>query len=377
MRVAIVGAGPAGLYLAYLLKRRDRAADVRVFEQNPAGATFGFGVVFSERALEFLREDDPETCDAIAPAMESWSDITLDLEGEVVAIDGVGFSAVGRLELLRLLQRRVEAVGVDVRFERCVTTLGELEDADLVVGADGVNSLVRRSHEKEFGASVGHLANKFAWYGTTKRFETLTQTFRRSGDGAFNAHHYRYSPQMSTFIVETDAATWRRAGFASMDEAATKAYLERVFAGVLDGHGLVSNKSVWRNFPKVANARWSAGKAVLLGDALHTAHFSIGSGTRLAMEDAIALARALKAHPADAGAAARAYEAARRPVLDKLTRAADASAEWYERFAEHMRLPPLEFAMSYITRSGRVDLERLRAVSPKFVAAYEQRINTG
>jgi len=377
MRIAIVGAGPAGLYLAYLLKRRDRAAEVRVFEQNPAGATFGFGVVFSERALEFLREDDAETCDAITPAMESWSDITLDLEGEVVAIDGVGFSAVGRLELLRLLQKRVEAVGVDVRFERCLTTLEELKDADLIVGADGVNSLVRRSHEKEFGASVGYLTNKFAWYGTTRRFETLTQTFRRSADGAFNAHHYRYSPGMSTFIVETDAATWQRAGFASMDEPSTKAYLERVFADVLGGHGLVSNKSVWRNFPKVRNERWRAGNAVLMGDALHTAHFSIGSGTRLAMEDAIALARAIGTHPADAGAAARAYEAARRPVLDKLTKAADASAEWYERFAEHMRLPPLEFAMSYVTRSGRVDLERLRAVSPKFVAAYEQRMNTG
>jgi len=373
MRVAIVGAGPAGLYLAYLLKRRDRGADVRVFEQNPAGATFGFGVVFSDRALEFLREDDAETYDAITPAMQSWSDITLDLEGEVVAIDGVGFSAVGRLELLRLLQKRVEAVGVDVRFERGVTTLEELSDADLIVGADGVNSLVRRTHEKGFGASIGFLTNKFAWYGTTKRFETLTQTFRRSADGAFNAHHYRYSPKMSTFIVETDALTWRRAGFASMDEPAAKAYLERVFADVLEGHGLVSNKSVWRNFPKVRNERWHAGNALLMGDALHTAHFSIGSGTRLAMEDAIALARALASHPADAGAAARAYEAARRPVLDKLTKAADASGEWYERFAEHMQLPPLEFAMSYITRSGRVDLDRLRAVSPAFVAEYEQR----
>lgn len=373
MRVAIIGAGPAGLYLAYLLKRRHRLADVRVFEQNPADATFGFGVVFSDRALEFLREDDPETYDAITPAMESWSDITLDLEGRVVSIDGIGFSAVGRLELLRLLQKRVQAVGVAVQFERPIGSLEEMKDVDLIVGADGVNSLVRRTYEKEFGASVGWLANKFAWYGTTRRFDTLTQTFRRSAHGAFNAHHYRYSPQMSTFIVETDAATWQRAGFAAMDESATKTYLERVFADVLDGHSLVSNRSVWRNFPKVANARWSVGKTVLIGDALHTAHFSIGSGTRLAMEDAIALARTLEAHPGDMIEAVRAYEAARRPILDKLTTAANASAEWYERFAEHMRLPPLEFAMSYITRSGRVDLGRLRAVSPKFVAAYEQR----
>jgi 2-polyprenyl-6-methoxyphenol hydroxylase-like FAD-dependent oxidoreductase len=373
MRIAIIGAGPAGLYLAYLLGRQGRRAEVRVYEQNPAHATFGFGVVFSDRALEFLREDDPETYGAITPAMESWSDITLDLDGRVVPIDGVGFSAVGRLELLRLLQERVRAVGVAVEFGRAIGSLDEVRDADLVVGADGVNSLVRRTYAHELGASVGHLTNRFAWYGTTRRFETLTQSFRRNGDGAFNAHHYRYSPGMSTFIVETDAATWKRAGFASMDEAGTRAYLERVFADVLLGHGLVSNKSVWRNFPQVSNARWSAGKAVLLGDALHTAHFSIGSGTRLAMEDAIALARAIEANPGDAGAAARAYEAARRPILDKLTTAANASAAWYERFAEHMKLPPLEFAMSYITRSGRVDLERLRAVSPRFVAAYENR----
>ena len=374
MRIAIVGAGPAGLYLAYRLKRGSSGAAVRLFEQNPADATFGFGVVFSDRALAFLRDDDPETYEAVAPVTESWSDITLDLEGQVVHIDGVGFSAVGRLTLLQLLQRRVQAARVPVEFQRPIASLRQVGEADLIVGADGVNSIVRRTHERDFGTSVSFLTNKFVWYGTTKRFETLTQTFRRNADGAFNAHHYRYSPNMSTFIVETDAATWQRAGFAGTDEPATTAYLERVFADVLDGHGLVSNKSIWRNFPKVANARWSAGKAVLIGDALHTAHFSIGSGTRLAMEDAIALARAIEAHSTDVVAAAAAYEAARRPILEKLTAAANASAEWYEAFAEHMKLPPLEFAMSYVTRSGRVDLNRLRAVSPEFVATYQRYV---
>jgi 2-polyprenyl-6-methoxyphenol hydroxylase-like FAD-dependent oxidoreductase len=180
---------------------------------------------------------------------------------------------------------------------------------------------------------------------------------------------------MSTFIVETDAATWQRAGFAVMDEPTTVAYLERVFADVLDGHRLVSNKSIWRNFPTVANQRWSAGKVVLIGDALHTAHFSIGSGTRLALEDAHALARAIEAHPADRAAAVGAYEAARRPILGKLIAAARASGVWYEAFADHMQLAPLEFAMSYITRSGRVDLDRLRAVSPRFVATYERYLS--
>ena len=174
MKVAVIGAGPAGLYLAYLLKRHQRADQVRVFEQNPAGATFGFGVVFSDRALEFLREDDPETCDAITPAMESWSDITVDLEGSVVRIDGIGFSAIGRLQLLRLLQERARAAGVDVAFERPVGSLAEVTDADLVVGADGANSLVRRSRERELGASVRFLTNRFAWYGTTRRIDTLT-----------------------------------------------------------------------------------------------------------------------------------------------------------------------------------------------------------
>ena len=371
LNIAVIGAGPAGLYFSYLLKQRRPSVRIRVFEQNPADATFGFGVVFSDRALEFLRDDDPATYELITPRMKSWSDITLDLNGEMVRIDGVGFSAIGRLELLHLLHERAESAGIGVEYERRIGSLAELGETDLIVGADGVNSLVRESSAVEFGASVEYLSNKFVWYGTSRRFDTLTQSFRRNEHGAFNAHHYRFSPTMSTFIVETDAQTWDRAGFAEMAPNDTQAYCERVFRDVLDGHPLVSNKSVWRKFPQVCNAHWSVGNKVLVGDALHTAHFSIGSGTRLAMEDAIALTNALAAHAGETAGALAAYEAKRRPVLGKLVDAANASAAWYENFAEHMRLPALDFAMSYIRRSGRVDRERLRAVSPEFIAQYE------
>ncbi len=296
MRIAIVGAGPAGLYLAYLIKRRS-GAEVQVFEQNRADATFGFGVVFSERALEFLREDDPDTAAAIASHLETWQDITLDLRGERIVIDGIGFAAIGRIALLRLLQGRARAAGVTLIWERPIARLEELGDADLVVGADGVNSLVRRSHAIALGSTVTYLTNQFAWFGTAKHFPTLTQTFRATALGHFNAHHYAYGHDRSTFIVEVDAVTFRRAGFDRKPHDEARATCEAVFADVLDGHPLISNSSVWRQFPQVRNARWRHGRHVLIGDALHSAHFSIGSGTRLAMEDAIALDAALARHP--------------------------------------------------------------------------------
>jgi len=371
MRIVILGAGPGGLYLAYLIKRRRRDAVVTVIEQNPADATFGFGVVFSDRALEFLREDDEPTYSAIVPVMESWNDIAVVHRGQRIAIDGVGFAAIGRLKLLQILQARARSVGVDPLYEHPVKSLDELNEADLIVGADGVNSLVRRSHEKQFGASVRLLTNHFAWFGTTRRFDTLTQTFVETETGSFNAHHYRYAPELSTFIVEVDQKTFHRAGFAQMSETETRALCERVFASALDGHALISNNSIWRQFPIVHNEHWTVGKCVLLGDALHTAHFSIGSGTRLAMEDAIALDRALAAHPDAVDMALAAYEAARRPILEKLVSGANQSAIWYEQFAKHMQLAPMDFAMSYVMRSGRIDIDRLRKLSPRFVARYE------
>ena len=372
MRIAILGAGPAGLYLAYLIKRRQPDADVRVFEQNAANATFGFGVVFSDKALDFLREDDPQTHSAIAPHMESWTDIALVHRGERVVIDGVGFAAIGRLKLLQLLQARAASVGVHPAYQRTIEDLDDLGEPDLVIGADGVNSLVRRSHVGELKATLRLMTNRFAWFGTTKRFETLTQTFVETEFGCFNAHHYRYEPELSTFIVEVDEATFLRAGLAQLKEAEGRRLCERVFASTLDGHSLISNNSIWRQFPIVHNEKWSARNCVLIGDALHTAHFSIGSGTRLAMEDAIALDKALAASAGDVQTALQSFETARRPILEKLVAGANGSATWYERFGEHMKLAPVDFAMSYITRSGRIDLERLRKLSPRFVEHFEQ-----
>ncbi|MEQ1647421.1 MAG: FAD-dependent monooxygenase [Hyphomicrobiaceae bacterium] len=371
MKIAVLGGGPAGLYFSYLWKARHADADVHVFEQNPADATWGFGVVFSDRAWEFLRADDPETADDLATHMEAWSDITINHAGEAICLDGIGFSAVGRLELLQLLQARAARVGVVLRFGELVTSPDQLSGFDLIVAADGLNSLVRRSFEGDFKTSISYLDNKFAWFGTTQEFDTLSQTFVRTPDGHFNAHHYRYAPGMSTFIVECDRPTWERYGFAAMSPEETRTVCADVFLGVLGGKSLISNKSVWRNFPWLWSDRWSFRNMVLVGDALHTAHFSIGSGTRLAIEDVVALVKALEAEPADLGRALQLYELKRRPVVEKLVAAAKSSAAWYENFARHMELPPHEFAMSYLMRSGRIDRDRLQKMSPKFLARYE------
>jgi len=362
MNVLVVGAGPAGVYFAYLAKRAHPEWRIRIVEQNPADAVFGFGLVFSDKALEFLRADDAATYDLITPQMATWNDLTVVHRGERIVIDGIGFSAIGRLHLLRLLRQQLATVGIQPEYER---TPSSFDGYGLVVGADGANSAVRGA--ADYGATQAQCSNRFAWYGTRKPFATLTQTFVRNEHGTFDAHHYRHAPDMSTFVTECDPATWQRAGFASMGERETMEYLQRVFAETLQAEPLVSNRSIWRNFPNVRNERWSVGNKVLIGDALRTAHFSIGSGTRLAMEDAIALNQALGEH-AEVREALAAFEAARRPIVEKLVAAADASGAWYDRFPEHMNLSPRDFAWSYIQRSGRIDPERLARTSPRFAS---------
>ncbi|MFT5507239.1 MAG: 2-polyprenyl-6-methoxyphenol hydroxylase-like FAD-dependent oxidoreductase [Hyphomicrobiaceae bacterium] len=370
--VEVVGGGPAGLYVATVLKRQMPAARVRVVEQNGPDATFGFGVVFSDQALGFLATDDPETHDLITPQMERWQNMTLVHRGATVTLDGIGFAAIGRLELLQFLQARARDVGVELCYNTRADHVDAF-DADLVIGADGLNSIVRGSDPAAFGETLGAFDNRFAWFGTTQPFDTLTQTFIETPHGPMNAHHYRYSSEMSTFIVEAAAETFAGYGFADMDEASSAEVCAGLFADALGGAPLLTNRSIWRQFPRLWCSRWVSGHKVLIGDAAHTAHFSIGSGTRLAMEDAIALARSIGEHDNLADALS-AFEVSRIPVAEKIVKAANTSAEWYDKFANKMGLAPFDFAFDYIMRSGRLDMDRLRKLSPGFVGAYEAHL---
>ncbi len=366
--VEILGGGPGGLYTAILIRRLLPDVRVRVTEQNPEGATFGFGVVFSDRALAFLKADDPETHELITPLMEQWENMTLNLPSGSVTLDGVGFTAIGRLELIEVLKDRARALDVPIRFATRIDRPEALE-ADLVVGADGLNSLVRQSLAARFRPRLDHFDNHFAWFGATVPFDTLTQTFIETDKGPMNAHHYRFAPDRSTFIVECEDATYKAHGFDTMDEAESARVCSALFGDVLQGSALITNRSMWRRFPRLWCENWVAGRHVLLGDAAHTAHFSIGSGTRLAMEDAIALVRALAEHR-DTDAALAAYQDQRPPIARKIVDAANTSARWYETFGDKMRLEPMEFAHDYLMRSGRLTDERLRQIAPQFAAAH-------
>lgn len=364
-----MGGGPAGLYFALLMKTRHPDHMVTVVEQNPPDATYGWGVVFSERALGFLRASEPRFYADLEKRLRTWDDQVIVHRGERVVIDGPGFAGIARLDLLRLLQDFCARAGVQLEFGRRLTDLARFRHADLVVGADGVHSIVRETHRRHFEPRVDLLTNRYIWYGTAQRFDALTLTFRESRHGPFVAHHYPYSREASTFIVECDADTWERAGFASLSHEASRAYCEALFREDLGGHPLLTNRSQWLNFAVVENQRWVHERVALIGDALRTVHFSIGSGTRTALEDAIALADAF-ATTDDVPGALRSFERARRGPADDFLEVAACSSAWYERFSERLALDPLPFAYSYVTRSGRITDDRLRARSPRFAAAY-------
>jgi 2-polyprenyl-6-methoxyphenol hydroxylase-like FAD-dependent oxidoreductase len=370
LKIAVAGAGPAGLFFALLMKRARPADEIVVLEQNPRDATFGFGVVFSRGALEFLARDAPAMHARLSAAMESWPIQRIVHRDVAVDIDGNGFAAIGRLRLLQMLAAECEDTGVKIDFGHALHSLEALRDFDLVVGADGVNSSIREKLAERFKPRIEYLTNKFVWYGTRQVFDCLTLTFRDSEHGPYVAHHYRYTPEMSTFIVECEAATWQRAGLDRMSDGQSRACCERVFAADLGGKPLLSNKSMWRNFPLLTNRTWFFENKVLIGDALRTGHFSIGSGTRLAFDDAIALARAFDTVGDNVSEGLQQFEKARRPAVEKLVAAANQSSYWYERLSAKMALDPWRLAYDYMTRSGRMTDERLRQEAPRFMQGF-------
>jgi anthraniloyl-CoA monooxygenase len=398
--VVSVGGGPAGLYFAILTKKRHPDARVTVFERNRPFDTFGFGVVFSDATLERLAKADRETHDAITSRFFHWDDIDVWVEDERGGrvrhrSRGHGFSGISRKTLLEILIERAKGLGVDVRFDENVGPNGELarggsafDAGELVVVADGVNSAVRDRFAADFGPEIDLRPNRFVWLGTTFPFEAFTFYFRRAAlprpasdgsplGGLFQVHAYRYEEGRSTFIVECSNETFLRTGLAEDDEDGTIALLEKIFADELAGHRLLENRSIWRQFPVVRNRKWSAATAgkkhlVLLGDAAHTAHFSIGSGTKLALEDAIALRERLDLHPDSLERGLVAYEAERRPVVESIQRAAQVSLEWFETTDRAMRHDPLTFTFSLLTRSLRVTHENLKKRDPELVLEVDR-----
>jgi anthraniloyl-CoA monooxygenase len=368
VRVAIVGAGPAGLYLAILLKRDDPSHQVTVYERNRVEDTFGFGVVFSDETLENVGEADAETNRAMAAAAARWEDIEIHYRGTVMRSTGHRFSGVERKTLLELLTKRARSLGVEVHWQREIRDLSDcgLPAADLIVAADGVTSLIRDRLSDQFQPQVDWRRNRFVWLGSTRPFPAFTFYFKPSPAGLWRTHAYQYAPGRSTFIVETREETWKASGLEEDDEQATVAYLEHLFKDELQGHPLLANRSIWRRFPTVRNARWHSANVVLLGDAAHTAHFSVGSGTKLAMEDAIALAGALKTEESIPAALAS-YEAGRRPQVESLQRAAQASLEWFESVERYHDTEPLQFAFNLLTRSLRITHENLKLRDPTLV----------
>ena len=387
MRILCVGGGPAGLYLALLMKRADVRHHVRVVERNRAYDTFGWGVVFSDQTLGNLAEADPDTAAAIAGAFNRWDDIDVHFKGRTITSGGHGFCGIGRKRLLNILQHRCEALGVELVFETIVDDEREAAaafDADIVVAADGINSRVRERYAASYAPDIDLRNCRFVWLGTKKRFPAFTFAFEQTRHGWFQAHAYQYDADTSTFIVETPQHVWEAAGLDRMSQDESIAFCERLFARYLDGEHLISNakhlrgSAIWIRFPRVICRSWTHWErvrdrdipVVLIGDAAHTAHFSVGSGTKLALEDGIALAHALQSEP-DMRTALATYEAERSVEVLKLQNAARNSTEWFEHVDRYTSFDALQFAYSLLTRSQRISHENLRLRDAGFVRSAE------
>lgn len=373
MRIIIIGGGPAGLYFAILMKKLDPAHQITIFERDGPHDTFGWGIVFSDRTFSYLKDNDYESYAGITGSCEIWDNVDVVHKNQKISIGGNRFSGIGRLRFLNILHQRCRELGVDVRFHTNVTDVSELvKECDLLVGADGANSLVRRTYSDYFQPSLDMRKNKYIWLGTNQLFHGLTLTFREQEAGLFIAHSYKFNKTTSTFIVECDEETWRKAGFDKKSDDETCQYLAEVFKDDLDGRPLLSNNFVkWLNFVLVRNKHWSHQNVVLLGDALHTAHFSIGSGTKLALEDAIALAKCFAAHK-EVDVALSEFENVRKPIVEEYQDAAYASLLLFENAKEEMPLDPIPFAYRLMTRSNRITDEKLRKRDPQFMAAYDR-----
>jgi anthraniloyl-CoA monooxygenase len=381
MNINVLGAGPGGLYAALLLKKNHPDWQIDVFERNPAGATYGWGVVFSDRTLTAFREADYQSYTEITESFVTWDAIDVHIGGRLVRCGGHVFAGLARRRLLRILQRRCEQLGVALHFQSEVDDLDMLQQADLLIAADGVNSKLRARYAETFQPSVIPGEARYIWFGTDKLFDAFTFIFRENEHGLFQVHAYPFNGTTATFIVECAEETWQRAGLDQADEAQSLAYCETLFADQLRGRKLMSNYSRWLQFATVKNRHWSHENTVLLGDAAHTAHFSIGSGTKLAMEDSIALAQAFERRDERRGAARRAlavaaclqqYEQARKPRVETLQAAAAESQLYFEHTRRYQHFDPLQFTFHLLTRSGRITYDNLKQRDPYFVADVDR-----
>jgi anthraniloyl-CoA monooxygenase len=371
VKINVLGGGPGGLYAALLLKKNHPDWQITVAERNPAGATYGWGVVFSDQTLTAFREADYKTYADITASFVLWDAIDVHVGGRLIRCGGHVFAGLARRRLLRILQQRCAELGVALRFQIEVDDLDEMRDADLVIAADGVNSKIRARHADVFKPSLAEGGARYIWFGTDRLFDAFTFIFRANQHGLFQVHAYPFDGTTATFIVECSEETWRRAGLHEADEAGSLAYCEALFADQLRGRRLMSNYSRWLHFVTIKNARWSHQNVVLLGDAAHTAHFSIGSGTKLAMEDSIALAQAFERHPTIA-AALKEYEQARKPRVEALQQAAAESQRYFEHTSRYQHFDPLQLAFHLLTRSGRITYDNLKQRDPYFVSDVER-----